>query len=115
MHDHSRTRIAGEIETDYRRLGQTRAVKTAGGVAEMMIVKFDLRAVAELIFEVFSQTPAVIDIGFQRRADPVDILHSDSGLLQAKADRTPRQLAARVFCKREALFFRRGNQLSVAQ
>ena len=107
--------IAGKIETNYRRLGKARPVEAARGVTKVVIVKFDFRAVAKLIFEIFGQTPVVINVGFQRRANPVDVLNGDAGLLQTKSDSAPRKLPARVLRQRKPLFFGRRNQLSVAK
>ena len=59
-----------------------------------MIVELDLRAVAELVLEIFGETTAVIRIGLQRRADEIDVADGDARLLQAKADGAAWQLAA---------------------
>ena len=115
MGDHSGTGVAGKIETGDGGLRKSRAVIAARGVAEVVIVELDLRAVAELVLEIFGQPPLVIGVGPQRRADEVDIAHGDAGLLQAKADGAARQFAARVLGQRKALFFGSRNQLPVAK
>ncbi len=92
-----------------------RGPKISSILTEMMVVEFDLRAVAELIFEIFGERLRVIREGLQRRADPVDIAHGDAGLLEAESDRATRQLAARMVRQRESLLLRGCDQLAVAQ
>ena len=115
MRDEAGAGIAGEVETGHRRLGKTGAVERARGVAEMVVVKLDLRAVPELVSKILGEALRVIRVGLQRRADPVDVAHGDTGLLQAESDGAARQLAARVLGQRETLLLGGRDQLAVAQ
>src|SRR4051812_40085991 len=94
MGNHAGTGIPGEVKTSNCRLFEPRAVIAARRVAEVMVVEFDLRAMAELVFKVLGQASCVIGVGLQWRADKINLAHGDTSLPQAEADRSARQFPA---------------------
>lgn len=113
MRYHSGTRVAGKVETYYRSLGKPRSVITARSMTKVVIVQFDFWAVAKLIFEILGQATVVIRVGLQWRADPVDVLDGDAGLLQTEIDRAARKFAASMLGQRKPLFFSGRNHATV--